>query len=152
MTPASLGQRAIARCIDIVVLFLLSAGALAGFVEEDASGERTVSPPAWWLVVLVLAVLAYEIVPVHARGQTPGKILTRIRVVRHDDPDATPSWQASWVRWIVPALLLLLAAAIGPLVLPLLAIVYGSAMLDRDGRSWLDKLAGTRVVQAGRGV
>ena len=149
MTPATFRQRAIARCVDIGVLFLLTVGALAGFVEEQPNGESTVSPPEWWVVLLIVAALAYEIVPVHTRGQTPGKMFMRIRVVPVGDESALPGWGASWLRWIIPALMLVVSAAIGPIVLPLLAVVYGSALLDRGGRSWLDKLAGTRVVQAG---
>ena len=151
MTPATFRQRAIARCIDTVVLFLLTAGALAGFVEENDAGENVVQPPVWWILVLVVAVLTYEVVPVHARGQTPGKILTRIRVVRVDDPTTTPSWASAWFRWIGPAVLLAGSSVLGsagPVVLPVLAVLYGSALLDRGGRSWIDKLAGTRVVQA----
>lgn len=151
MAPASFGQRAIARCIDLAILFFLCIGALSRYAGDDDAGRPKDVPVAWW-ILLAVAVLAYEVVPVRTRGQTPGKILTRIRVVPVDAPESSPTWRSSVLRWLPSELLLASAAAIGALVLPLLAIVYGSAMLDRDGRSWLDKLAGTRVVQAGRSV
>ena len=44
MTPATFRQRAIARCVDIGVLFLLTLGALAGFVEEQPGGGRVSLP------------------------------------------------------------------------------------------------------------
>jgi len=146
-TPATFGQRAIARCVDMVVLFLLSAGAIAGFVEEQADGTTTFDAPWWWVVLVFVGVLAYETVPVRVRGQTPGKIITHIRIVTVDTGD-NPSWRQAFARWVVPAMLLLLSAVLGPIVLPVLAVVYGTALLDREGRSVLDKLAGTRVVQA----
>ena len=149
MTPASLGQRAIARCLDFVVLLLLLAGSFAGFAEEDADGTTSFDVPWWWVMLVLVALLAFEVVPVHVRGQTPGKILTKIRVVSASTGE-NPSWRQALARWIVPvAILLGLSPILSLAVLPVLAVVYGTALLDRGGRSVLDKLAGTRVVQAG---
>ncbi len=148
LTAASLAQRAIARCVDMVVLMLLVTGAFAGFTERDANDDITFDVPWWWVVLVLVGVLSYEIVPVHVRGQTPGKILTRIRVARLAD-GRNPTWLESTARWIVPVVVLLgFAPVLGTLVFPILAIVYGTAMLDRGGRGVLDKLARTRVVQA----
>lgn len=145
---AGLGQRAIARCIDMVVLLLLITGAFAGFTERDANDDITFDVPPWWIALVLIGVLSYEIVPVVVRGQTPGKILTRIRVARASD-GANPTWTQSARRWIIPVLILLvLSPFLGTLVFPVLAVVYGTALLDRGGRSVLDKVAGTRVVQA----
>jgi uncharacterized RDD family membrane protein YckC len=145
--PAGLGQRAIARCIDMVVLLLLITGAFAGFAERDANDQVTFDVPPWWIALVLVGVLSYEIVPVVVRGQTPGKILTRIRVAQVSG-GGNPTWTQSARRWIVPVLILLaLSPLLETLVFPLLAIVYGTALLDRGGRSLLDKLAGTRVVQ-----
>ncbi len=148
LVPAGLGQRAIARCLDMVVLLLLVVGAFAGFSERDASDQVTFDPPWWWVLLVLVGVVSYEVVPVVVRGQTPGKILTRTRVARASD-GGNPTWLQSVLRWIIPVLVLLvLAPVLETLVFPLLAIVYGTALLDRGGRSVLDKLAGTRVVQA----
>lgn len=145
---ASLGQRAIARCVDLVVLMLLVTGAFAGFTERDANDDITFDVPWWWVVLVLIGVLSYEIVPVHVRGQTPGKILTRTRVARVAD-GRNPTWLESAARWVVPVVVLLgLAPVIGTLVFPILAVIYGTALLDRGGRNVLDKLARTRVVQA----
>ena len=146
-TPATLVQRAIARCVDMVVLLLLIVGALARFVVEDADG-RTPDVVWWWVALVVVGVVAYEIVPVHLRGQTPGKILTHIRVVNADTGE-NPSWRRAFVRWIVPVVIMLgLLPVLKAVVFPLLAVLYGTALLDRGNRSLLDKLANTRVVQA----
>ena len=117
MIPATLGQRAIARCLDFVVLLLLLAGSFAGFTDKGADGTTTFDVPWWWVVLVLVAMLAFEVVPVHVRGQTPGKILG-------------------------------MSPILSLAVLPVLAVIYGTALLDRGGRSVLDKLAGTRVVQA----
>ncbi len=149
MIPATLGQRAIARCLDFVVLLLLLAGSFAGFTNKDADGTTSFDVPWWWVVLVLVAVLSFEVVPVHVRGQTPGKILTKIRVVSAAT-GKSPSWGQALARWIVPvAILLGLSPILSLAVLPVLAVVYGTALLDRGGRSVLDKLSGTRVVQAG---
>ncbi len=145
---AGFGQRAIARCIDMVVLMLLVTGAFAGFTERDANDEVTFDVPWWWILLVLVGVLTFELVPVRLRGQTPGKILTRIRVV-DARTGRDPSWRQSFIRWLIPMVVLLtLAPVVGTVVFPLLAVIYGTALLDRGGRSSLDKLAGTRVVQA----
>jgi uncharacterized RDD family membrane protein YckC len=148
LVPAGFGQRAIARCVDIVVLMFLVTGAFAGFTERDAADDIVFDVPWWWIGLVLIGVLSFEVVPVAVRGQTPGKIVTRIRVVRVAD-GANPTWTQAVLRWIIPVLVLIvLAPFLSTLVFPLLAIVYGTALLDRGGRSVLDKLAGTRVVQA----
>lgn len=144
MPVASFTQRAIARCVDFALLFLLLAGAFAGFTGNNAN-----NPPWWWAALVLVAVVSFEVVPVHLRGQTPGKILTRIRVVRVVD-DSPPTWRQSFIRWLAPlALFLALSPFVRYVAIPVLAVVYGTALLDRGGRSVLDKLAGTRVVQTG---
>lgn len=131
----------------MVVLLLLIVGALARFVVEDSDG-RTPDVVWWWVALVVVGVVAYEIVPVHLRGQTPGKILTHIRVVNADTGE-NPSWRRAFVRWIVPVVIMLgLLPVLKAVVFPLLAVLYGTALLDRGNRSLLDKLANTRVVQA----
>ena len=143
MPAASFTQRAIARCVDFALLFLLLAGAFAGFTGSNAN-----NPPWWWAALVLVAVVSFEVVPVHLRGQTPGKILTRIRVVNADD--SLPTWRQAFIRWGVPlALFLALSPFVRYVAIPVLAVVYGTALLDRGGRSVLDKLAGTRVVQTG---
>lgn len=148
MIPATLGQRAIARCLDFVVLLLLLAGSFTGFTDKDADGTTTFDVPWWWVVLVLVALLAFEVVPVHVRGQTPGKILTKIRVVSVTTGD-NPTWRQALARWVIPVGILLgLSPILSLAVLPVLAVVYGTALLDRGGRSVLDKLAGTRVIQA----
>jgi uncharacterized RDD family membrane protein YckC len=150
LPAASLRQRAIARCVDIGLLLMLISGALAGSTETDADGNTTFSAPWWWIALVLIGALSYDTVPVHVRGQTPGKILTRIRVVSIDT-GANPSWRASFSRWVLPvAILLGLPPLVGYVVLPILALLYATAVIDPNGRSVLDKLAGTRVVQARR--
>jgi uncharacterized RDD family membrane protein YckC len=145
---ATFGQRAIARLIDLVVLLLLLAGAFAGFASKDGDGTTSFDVQWWYVALVFIGIVTYEVVPVHVRGQTPGKILTRIRIVSLET-GATPTWVQSITRWIIPvAILLGLTPFVSFVVFPLLAVVYGTALLDRGGRNVLDKLAGTRVVQA----
>jgi uncharacterized RDD family membrane protein YckC len=144
--PATLGQRAIARLIDLVVLLLLLAGALAGSTTESSDGTTSFDAKWWYVALVFVGIVTYEVVPVHLRGQTPGKILTRIRIVSVDT-GANPTWVQAITRWIIPVVILVgLTPFVNYIVFPLLAVVYGTALLDRGGRNVLDKLAGTRVV------
>ena len=85
----------------------------------------------------------YDPVLIAVRGQTVGKMLTRIRVVRADNGEL-PTWGRSFGRWALPG-----ALAFIPGVGVLLALIcYASLTWDASRRGWHDKAAGTIVVKA----
>jgi uncharacterized RDD family membrane protein YckC len=96
--------------------------------------------------VLVLALL--YTVPMSARtGQTLGKRLRKVRLVRTDG--SAPGWGASLTHYGVPIVLTLaLSGFLGPLalVLGLGAVLWN--IRDRNRQGVHDKLAKTFVVQA----
>lgn len=143
MVAASFTQRAIARAIDFAMLTLLMGFALMPFTDD---GELDVPP--LFLSAVVFGVLAYEIVPVHLRGQTLGKTVARTRVVGVDGGPV--GLRPSFVRWgtVCMVWIVLSIAGFAPLALVSMAALYLSALADPSGRSVLDKLAGTRVVRA----
>lgn len=143
MIAAAFTQRAIARAIDFAMLTLLMGFALMPFTDND---EFDV-PPAF-LGAVVFGVLAYEIVPVHLRGQTLGKMLTRTRIVSVDGGPV--SLRSSFIRWGTVCMVWIVLSILGfaPLAIVAMAALYLSALADPGGRNVLDKLAGTRVVRA----
>ncbi|HEX7094409.1 MAG TPA: RDD family protein [Acidimicrobiales bacterium] len=144
LVPASLTQRAIGRAIDLAVLVLLMGLAFMPFSEGDE-----VDVPPLFLAAVLLAVLAYEVVPVRLTGQTPGKVIARTRVVDARD-GALPSVRASLIRWGVVCAVWVALSMLGlpQLAIVVLAALYLSALADPSGRNVLDKAAGTRVVRS----
>jgi uncharacterized RDD family membrane protein YckC len=147
-TRATLRQRVIGRAVDMTLLCVLLVGALSGFVSTDANGNAHFDVPPLFLVALIVAVFAFETVPVRLRGQTPGKILMKTRVVRASD-GGRPSWRAAFTRWgVVVVVLVVLGGLYPPAGLAATAALYATALMDPNGRGVVDKLAGTEVVQA----
>jgi uncharacterized RDD family membrane protein YckC len=96
----------------------------------------------WSAVVLVAFMALYEVAFVAWRGQTPGKMITRIRVVK-----ARTGGRVGVLRSLARLVPLMM------IVIPVVgyvgaAVAYGWAILDEEGRGWHDRLAGTRVVAA----
>lgn len=90
-----------------------------------------------------LVSLLYDPVLIAIRGQTVGKMVERIRVVRADNGEL-PSWGKSFGRWAVPGVLKFI-----PVVGFFLALIcYASLTRDASRRGWHDKAAGTVVVKA----
>jgi curved DNA-binding protein CbpA len=118
-------------------------------LEDDLVEERGKLQPLYFLiygVVLVLSLL--YTVPMSARtGQTFGKRLRQVRLVREDG--SPPGWGASLAHYGVPIVLVLaLSNFLGPLalLLGLGAVLWN--IRDRNRQGVHDKLAKTFVVQA----
>lgn len=89
----------------------------------------------------ILVMLFYELCLVALTGQTIGKMVTNIVVIKIED-GGYPGWKISCVRWAVLYL---------PLLFPLIGIllfllVIVSPFFDPHRRGWHDKVAGTIVV------
>lgn len=102
----------------------------------------------WWFAA---AAAFYEIAFIAIKGQTPGKMATRIQVVRSDDlfqPEwgRPPSWGQSLFRWGLPFVLGLPVYFV-PFGNLLAILCYLSLVWDRDRQGWHDKVARTFVVK-----
>jgi uncharacterized RDD family membrane protein YckC len=90
---ASAGDRIIAHILDRIVLALYSVAIIVGLIKFEID--------AWWLYIILIAVpwvfynLCFEI---FMNGQTPGKRLMTIQVVRLDGTQ--PSVGDYFLRWI----------------------------------------------------
>lgn len=120
---ASAGSRLGARIIDIVLGGVI--GLIVWFVEP--------------IVLPLIVGAAYEIMFVALKGQTPGKMATRIKIVRADS-GGLPSWGVAAGRWVIPT--------IGYIVffIPGL-LVHASLLWDARRQGWHDKAVKTLVVK-----
>ena len=121
---ATPGQRLGARIIDIVIGVILTL--IVGLVDA--------------LLLPLLVGAAYEICFVALKGQTPGKMAVKIRVIRADNGDL-PGWGPAAGRWIIPSIGYIL------LIVPGL-LVHASLLWDDRRQGWHDKAVKTLVAKA----
>ena len=180
--PAGLWRRAAARFVDasamavIEFVMILVATAVAflvaqpGMVSDENWGVYYV---AFALLLVPASIPAYlfEVGSTVRSGQTWGKRLADIRVVRWDGEAAAAGDQGSLAhrriaaRWAIPhgagtvaavvAVIVVLPGAqdgvesgwvlMGAFAVPW-ALVYASSLWDNNGRGWHDKAAGTVVI------
>ena len=93
-------------------------------------------------VTPMVLVFLYEMPLVALCGQTVGKMMTGIRIVRFDNGQL-PGWGRSARRWLV---------LYGPMLIPsigwliTLLVYFVSSKLDPHGRALHDRIAGTIVI------
>jgi uncharacterized RDD family membrane protein YckC len=129
---ARLGARLVDALIMAVVFTVLT---VTDVITADLTRPQEVST-AFITMALVVTVL-YETLFIGLRGQTPGKMVMRITVVRIES-GAVPGWGRSLTRAIVPAVANLLP--LGGL------FVYGWLLFDPRRQGLHDKAAQTLVV------
>ena len=162
MALATFKERAAARGIDLILagLVLVLATVLMGclayarLIMED---ER--EPYGWLLTPLIIVftalflTAAYETWATTATGQTRGKRLKGLEVVRLRDGHK-PGVAASFVRAALPLSVsvcgMVLIWGANPPIAALVAIAlycltYLSAIWDRHGRAWHDRFSSTLV-------
>jgi uncharacterized RDD family membrane protein YckC len=141
---APLGRRLAATAVDLLVLALIlalfaaaAAGALLlrGSREEVAAVEVLLDLSIPCFLLLFTLTFGYFTLFHFLLGQTPGKMLCRLRVEGEDGAGLFLS--QAFLR-SVGGLLSLAAGGVGYLRIP----------FDRQGRGWSDLLAGSRVVFA----
>lgn len=153
---AGAGARLGARIIDIVimtvvmiVLFIVGVVALFGATSDSATDdEETIGYAiSLFIVLAVLVGLLYEVVMIAIRGQTLGKMMTSVKVVRADN-GLVPGWGKSIVRWIIPTIAGSILAFLIPGIGGLLSLlIYVSLLWDSARQGWHDKAAGTLVIK-----
>jgi uncharacterized RDD family membrane protein YckC len=152
---ADMGRRLAARLIDgamfsilwVILMPVLSAGAVNSVTVDPVTGEPSTNAGFWatyWLIMMIVGAggLAYEVGLIALKGQTVGKMVMRIKVVREMDGQA-PGWGPAVLRYLIPAAGSMLCG-IGAWV------VYLSPFFDDTKRNqgWHDKVAKTLVVPA----
>ncbi len=125
--------------VIVMGVFVVLLSAAAG---EWGAGIGIVEGVLISSVILALVSVLYDPAMIAIRGQTIGKMVTGIRVVRLDDGEL-PSWGRSFGRWVLPGVLL----AIPGIGFVPVVICWASLTWDPSRRGWHDKVAGTVVVK-----
>jgi uncharacterized RDD family membrane protein YckC len=165
---AERGTRLLARVIDwaLEFLFAIPGAVILGseFLQVIAVTMRGEQPDleqlntqrlilgATVLAISWLVLLAVQVWLLSTRGQSIGKVITRIRIVRFVDdgkPGIVHAWLIREAGITVIGILLGLLPFVGPVMLRPAFHVVDWCMIFRDDRRCLhDLLAGTRVVKA----
>jgi uncharacterized RDD family membrane protein YckC len=131
--PAGLGRRLAALVYD--ALLLLALLACFSFAAIVARGGEAVPPRTWWYSVsLILIAFAFFGWSWTHGGQTLGMTAWRIEVMSSDGSPIT--WRQALVRFCAMCVSAL-PAGLG----------FWWAWFDRQGLTWHDRLAHTRVVR-----
>ena len=158
---ATIGQRFVARLLDVVVVVfgyillwivftvLSSAIGVIATGGGDGTGFGIGLAGAGFLGLVVGFILVgilgvvYEVVLVAVFGRTVGKMILSLRLVREID-GRKPNWGNATLRWIAPGLAYLVPFLGGFAAI----LVLLSPIFDGSGRrqGWHDKMAGTLVV------
>ena len=165
--PAEPAARGLARVIDSLIHAALGVGGLlliflATFCIWCATHQTNSGQAALGALALIGWVL-YEPVMVAWRGQTLGKVICRIRIIRTSDGE-TPNLGQAIVRWAIPAAAGVAMTFVAAMVLADVqadteqrflvlfaawAPLYLTSFLDNGDqrRGWHDKAARTIVVR-----
>ncbi|MCY3832571.1 MAG: RDD family protein [Chloroflexi bacterium] len=152
MRLASIGKRWLAIIIDgfivgiATVLLLIAGGALAPLDAAMASGDGAAVSAAFSqfqsttiTVNLIVSAVYNVVLMVSFNGQTLGKMMLRLRVVKR---------RGGRIK-ILDALL---RNVFGYTVSQIFLLGYLWALFDREKQAWHDKMAGTVVVEERRAV
>ncbi len=147
---ASIGKRWLAIIIDgfvvaiVTVLLLVVGGALAPLDEAMASADAAVFSEAvsnfqsnTLTINLLVSAVYNTLLMVLFNGQTLGKMMLRLRVVKKSGGRIT----------ILDALL---RNVFGYMISQIFLLGYLWALFDKEKQAWHDKMAGTVVVDEGR--
>ena len=151
---AGAGARLGARLIDAIIgvgisitlFFIVAAGNDLDLSDPDINIADEIGDGAALVLrwVPALAWFVYEAFLTKSRGQTVGKMVTRIKVINVVDGE-TPDWGPAAIRWAVLALpMVLLPDLIGIAASLLIGLWY---LWDRKRQGLHDKAANTYVVK-----
>jgi len=134
-------RRLVGFVIDWTALVAISLVVVAA-LGIDFGGEDALRLPTSVRLVQGFVGAAYYIGFTVLRGQTPGKMLTRTRVVMLDT-SRLPTLGPATMRWLIPGFFVFL-----PGVSVASAVVYGWLLFDTLRRGLHDKAAKTVVIRA----
>lgn len=139
---AGAGGRLLARIVDMIVVGLpavIVAGVVIGQPDDatEVSAGTSLAVTAIWLI--------YEVSMIALRGQTLGKMATRIKVVRAEN-SGPPEWSHSFSRWAPVGVCSIISAWV-PIIGLLSLLIYLSLVWDRKRQGWHDKAGKTLVIK-----
>ena len=138
---ATIGQRIGARLIDWGLL--MTVWFLLGAASSERQEDGTLVFTRWAVITWIVLVIVYEVGFVAWRGQTPGKIALKIKLVALKDGRIL-SLPASITRVLPVAFAVAILGAFFPIAM---VFVYFSAAFMKHSRGILDLMAGSVVIQ-----
>ncbi len=121
----------------IAMFFIAGFGLIAIYGPADEVGQSNIPQTIYQLTMIVIVWLFYGIFWLKS-GQTLGMQAWKIKLEAANGGPVTPRMVA--LR-LLSALVSLAPAGLG----------YWWALVDREGRTWHDRLSGTRLVRKNRG-
>ncbi len=142
--PAGFWIRFVAAVVDSIILFVVmlvilvpigfSAGIMAVLGDPMALMQLMAGLGAAFSAISILIPMLYEVIFVGWRGQTPGKMVLKLKIIRTDGGEV--DYVKALIRWI------------GKLVSGfILGIGYIMAAFTKNKRALHDYIAGTRVIR-----
>jgi len=137
---AGVGIRAVAYAIDVFLMNVMGLFILRILAGIFGPTEFLIFGVPWTTYVVYVATLGYMILFTGLRGQTLGKMVMGLHVVRPGRP--VPGIGPGLARELLGRPLSLLSLGLG----------YASAGWDPRKQAWHDKLAGTYVIRTRTGI
>jgi uncharacterized RDD family membrane protein YckC len=139
---ASIGERGVARTIDIMLELIPLAILVSSYLRVEGDQVKLDNVPFWLSFVTIVVAVVYETLFIAWRGQTIGKMLLRVRVARLVGGTRPDPSQAG-LRALVPGS----AWAIPIIGFGLYLFVFLSAIGNPLRRGIHDRAAGSVVVR-----
>jgi uncharacterized RDD family membrane protein YckC len=138
------GRRIVARLLDGLIVGVVIMIPIIIWVARAGTDSDDLQNPPWWVSLLGIGVLVYEVVFVALRGATPGKMAMGIAVVRQDGT-SPPGWRTACLRYVL-ALVGVIPGIGGLASIVLLIVSFVFLFTDDRRRTIEDRIASTYVV------
>lgn len=134
-TPASIGERLVARIIDYVLLFLYIISTVYILERANIHASSGISFVLLFLFIYLPAFFYSLLCEVFNQGQSVGKKLLNIRVIKVDG--STPGLGSYLLRWLLYTVDVPLTGGLGVVVV----------LLNKNGQRLGDLAGGTMVIK-----
>lgn len=105
-TLAEPGTRILARIVDwlimaavLIPLYLILLGSASIGTDSAAAGGVFFGGFFVFFLAVTIGQVLYEVAFIAVKGQTPGKMLMKVKVVRDSDGQI-PGWGPAFLRWV----------------------------------------------------
>lgn len=133
---AGFGKRFVAVFIDGIIIGIVNAVVALPFTAAS-NGEQTPMMTLAQLINVLIGV-GYGMYFIGKKGQTPGKMAMKIKVVKKDGATGELGFMTAFLREVVGKFISSIPLGLG----------YLWVLWDKDKQTWHDKIAGTIVVKA----
>lgn len=134
--PASIGERILAWIFDVIILIsycIFTSNVLSQMNFFDSLGDQFAILS---IIIFYLPIVCYSLLwEIFNNGQSPGKSLVKIRVIKADG--TTPTLSSYFLRWLLFSIDVIVTGGLGLIV----------AILTKNNQRLGDLAAGTIVIK-----